>query len=66
MTHHRNMEQMLSAISDEETLEAQLEDVQEAEIDTPEERRLAGLLNEVMRREVKAEGEEAHEDSGTV
>ena len=58
MTHHRNIEQMLAAISDEETLEAQLGAVQESQIDTPEERRLASMMDEAIRRGVKAEGED--------
>lgn len=61
MMHHRDMEQMLAAISEEETLEAQLEEAQAAQAGAggAQAQRLGGLLNEVLRREVEAEGEDA-------
>ena len=57
MTHQRDMDGMMAAISEEETLEAQLEEAQKKGAAAGEVRRLGGLLNAVLRREVEAEGE---------
>ncbi|MGE3267678.1 MAG: hypothetical protein AB7P40_02950 [Chloroflexota bacterium] len=57
MMFHRDMEEMLAAISEEETLEAKLEQAQKKGAPERETHRLGELLNEVMRREVAAEGE---------
>jgi hypothetical protein len=51
------MDEMLAAISDEETLEAQLEQARQHGAGDAETKRLRGLLTDVLRREVKAEGE---------
>jgi hypothetical protein len=57
MAHQRDMDEMMAAISEEETLEAQLEEAQKRGAAKTEVRRLGGLLNAVLRREVEAEGE---------
>ena len=54
---HRDMDEMLAAISDEETLEAQLEQARKHGAGEAETKRLRTLLADVLRREVKAEGE---------
>jgi len=58
MMHQRDVDEMLAAISEEETLEAQLEEARQRGAPPSEARRLNGLLTGVMRREVEAEGED--------
>lgn len=57
LMQHRDMDEMLAAISEEETLEAQLEQARQHGAEDAETKRLRGLLADVLRREVKAEGE---------
>ncbi|MCC7369197.1 MAG: hypothetical protein IT306_12285 [Chloroflexi bacterium] len=57
LMHHRDLEQMLAAIAEQETLEAQLAIAARAGAEAPVLHRLGERLNEVLRREVEAEGE---------
>jgi hypothetical protein len=57
MAHQRDMDLMMAAISEEETLEAQLEEAHDAGASSAELHRLGELVAEAMKREVEAEGE---------
>ena len=58
MTHQRDMEAMMAAISEEETLEARLERAQQQGAADAELRRLGHLIDAAIEREVRAEGED--------
>lgn len=53
----RNLDEIMAAISAEETLEAQLEQAEEQGASAAELRRLGRLITEAMKHEVEAEGE---------
>jgi hypothetical protein len=58
MTHQRDLDAMLAAISDEETLEAQLARAEQKGLGDLELRRLGHLIDAAIESEVRAEGED--------
>lgn len=58
MTRQRDMEEMMAAVSEEETLEARLERAQQKGATDAELRRLGHLIDAAIEREVRAEGED--------
>lgn len=59
MTHQRDMDEMMAAVSDEETLEAQLAQAQKQRATGTELRRLGQMIDAAIEREVRAEGEDS-------
>ena len=56
--HQRDVDEMMAAVSEQETLEAQLEQARQRKATKAELRRLGRSINAAVEREVKAEGED--------
>jgi len=64
MRRQQDMDDLLAAVSEEETLEAQRDAVVAEGVESAQVRRLDRLIVEAMKREVEAEGEDDVGDGG--